>query len=591
MCSNGARILRGNFFSFDTPNRSRFRLSTPVRTGRLCASLELWHAPVQHGHGIRVGCLFGCLARIAGHARDHVSSSLDVDDALVVRAAVGGRTMQPETLVAKLPGDLPCNQDAATELIRLELASEIGAKQFEQWFTSQARLRVAADELIVEAASPFLIQWLQKKFSSALRQAARIVLGDAVRLRFAVAAAVIAPVVVDDVPATQLQKSSSQPIAAATKLEQAATVIAVRTKSAATGETAVAKSAMPGRRFADLTDFVSGPGNELALTAVGQVCRSPGTQLNPLCIHGGVGTGKSHLLEGIYRQVRRLHPQLQVVYLTAENFANYFTSALREHTLPSFRQRFRSIDVLLIDDVHFLDAKFGIQEEFLHTVKQLDRQGKQLVVTADRHPRLLTKLNEELKTRFLAGMVCRLDAPDFATRREVVSRKAARMDADFATDALTFVAERFTQNVRELEGALNCLQTYHAMTGQRITASVARNVLADLERDCIRVVRLTDIELAVTTLFGLAADDLRSDNRSRSVSQPRMLAMYLARKHTRSAYAEIGHYFGGRNHSTAIAAERKIAQEMERQTSIQIASQTWSMRDVLETLDQQLHAC
>jgi chromosomal replication initiator protein len=501
--------------------------------------------------------------------------------------------MQPETLVAKLPGDLPCQQDqnAATELIRLELASEIGAKQFDHWFTSQARLRVAADELIIEAASPFLIQWLQKKFSPALRHAARIVLGDAVRLRFAVAAAVIAPVVIDEVPATQLQKSSSQPMAAATKPEQAATVIAVRPKSAATGEIAVAKSVMPGRRFADLTDFVSGPGNELALTAVGQVCRSPGTQLNPLCIHGGVGTGKSHLLEGIYRQVRRLHPQLQVVYLTAENFANYFTSALREHTLPSFRQRFRSIDVLLIDDVHFLDAKFGIQEEFLHTIKQLDRQGKQLVVTADRHPRLLTKLNEELKTRFLAGMVCRLDAPDFATRREVVSRKAARMDADFATDALTFVAERFTQNVRELEGALNCLQTYHAMTGQRITASVARNVLADLERDCIRVVRLTDIELAVTTLFGLAADDLRSDNRSRSVSQPRMLAMYLARKHTRSAYAEIGHYFGGRNHSTAIAAERKIAQEMERQTSIQIASQTWTMRDVLETLDQQLHAC
>ncbi|MBI5760045.1 MAG: chromosomal replication initiator protein DnaA [Planctomycetales bacterium] len=503
--------------------------------------------------------------------------------------------MQPASLVAKLPGDLSCNPDAATELIRLELASEIGAKQFDQWFTSQARLRVAADELIVEAVSPFLIQWLQKKFSPALRQAARIVLGDAVRLRFAVAAAVISPVVVGDSPTPQLRKSSSQPTPAATKPEQAATVIAVRPKSAMTtasfGEAAVAKSAMPGRRFADLQDFVSGPGNELAVTAVGQVCRSPGTQLNPLCIHGGVGTGKSHLLEGIYRQVRRLHPQLQVVYLTAENFANYFTSALREHTLPSFRQRFRSIDVLLIDDVHFLDAKFGIQEEFLHTIKQLDRQGKQLVVTADRHPRLLTKLNEELKTRFLAGMVCRLDAPDFATRREVVSRKAARMDADFATESLTFVAERFTQNVRELEGALNCLQTYHAMTGQRITASVARNVLADLERDCIRVVRLTDIELAVTTLFGLATDDLRSDNRSRSVSQPRMLAMYLARKHTRSAYAEIGHYFGGRNHSTAIAAERKIAQEMERQTSIQIASQTWSMRDVLETLDQQLHAC
>lgn len=511
--------------------------------------------------------------------------------------------MQPKTWVADCGENISIPTEEMVRLVLQELASAIGSQQFDHWFRDKARCHVEGDELIVSGASPFLIQWLQKKFSRPLSQAARIVLGDAVRLRFAIADVVTVSGpndVSDSGPADRedaaRSRNNGHPAPADAKsIGPQSTALTVRATSSITGNAArreeSGKPVLPGRRFADLADFVAAPGNELALTAVGQVCRTPGTQLNPLCLHGGVGIGKTHLLEGIYRQVRRLHPQAQVMYLTAENFANYFTSALREHKLPSFRQRFRTVDVLLIDDVHFLDAKFGIQEEFLHTVKQLDSLNRQLVVAADRHPRLLTKLTEELKTRFLAGMVCRLEAPDLATRREIVTRKAAGLDADFATEALVFVAERFTQNARELEGALNCLATYHAMTGQRITAGVARNVLADLERDCIRVVRLTDIEQAVASLFGLSADDLRSDNRSRSVSQPRMLAMYLARKHTRAAYAEIGKYFGGRNHSTAIAAERKIAQEIQQQTTIKIASQTWSLRDVLETLDQQLCAC
>jgi chromosomal replication initiator protein len=508
--------------------------------------------------------------------------------------------MQPGSLVPD--GQFSFGQDAesASELILQELAGRIGEQQFSQWFQDKARCQMLADEFVVAVASPFLMQWLQKKFSRSLSQAAQTVLGGSARVRIVVdgpASDVVHAVATKRVaPAEPSQPPSShsklpRPATSAASKTTDLTVLPQAIATAVESPKATAKSAVPSRRFADLSDFVAGPGTELAMTAVGQVCRAPGTQLNPLCLHGGVGLGKTHLLEGIYRQVRRIHAQAQVMYLTAENFANFFTSALREHKLPSFRQRFRSVDVLLIDDVHFLDAKFGIQEEFLHTVKQLDSLGRQLVVTVDRHPRLLTKMTEELKTRFLAGMVCRLESPDLATRREIVNRKAAGLDADFTGDSLAFVAERFTQNVRELEGALNCLATYHAMSGQRVTATVARNVLAELERDCIRVVRMADIEQAVASLFGLGADELRSEHRSRAISQPRMLAMYLARKHTRSAYAEIGRYFGGRNHSTAIAAERKIAQDIQQQATIKIASQSWTLREVLETLDQQLCAC
>ena len=182
-----------------------------------------------------------------------------------------------------------------------------------------------------------------------------------------------------------------------------------------------------GRRFADLADFVKGPCNELALTAALQICEQPGSRYNPLVLYGGVGTGKTHLLEASYRRLRAGHPALRVMFLSAEGFANHFTQALRDRSLPSFRQRFRSVDVLIIDDVDFLDGKRVIQEEFLHTVKQLESHDRQIVLSADRHPRLLTRLSEELVTRFISGIVCRMESPDLETRRAIVARKAARL--------------------------------------------------------------------------------------------------------------------------------------------------------------------
>jgi chromosomal replication initiator protein len=339
-----------------------------------------------------------------------------------------------------------------------------------------------------------------------------------------------------------------------------------------------------------LADFVEGEGNALAMAAARQVCEAPGQKFNPLYLHGGVGLGKTHLLEGIYRRIRRQFTALQVMFLTSEAFAKYFTEALRQRTLPSFRQRFRGVDVLLVDDIDFLDNKRVIQEEFLHTFKQLESLGRQVVLTADRHPRLLTHFTDELMTRCLSGLVCRVEAPDAATRERIVLAKAARFDADIAREALLFIAQRFRDNVRELEGALNCLATWHDIQRKRVTLAVARRLLADLERDCIRVVRMADVEQVVCNFFGVPADELKSPRRSRSLSQPRMLAIYLMRKHTQAAYTEIGQHFGGRNHSTVMAAERKIQESLSRDESIRVATQTWSMQDVIEALEQQLRA-
>ncbi|OYW24706.1 MAG: chromosomal replication initiator protein DnaA, partial [Planctomycetales bacterium 12-60-4] len=353
---------------------------------------------------------------------------------------------------------------------------------------------------------------------------------------------------------------------------------------------AIVNSGGRQRRLADLGDFIPTPLAEFALTACRHVATAPGTQFNPLFLYGSVGTGKTHLLEGICRQLRRTHSQLQVTLLTAEAFANYFTQALTERTLPSFRHKFRGVDVLLVDDVDFFESKRVFQEEFLHTICDLADHGRQVVVTADRHPRLLTKLGDDLVSRFQSGLICRLETPDSETRRQIVLRKAQRMDGDFAPEALQFVAERFTGSVRELEGALNCLQTFYGMTQKRITAATARQVLADLERDCLRVVRLADIERVVCQVFGLKPKDLKSDSRVRTLAQPRMLAMFLARKHTQSAYSEIGQHFGGRNHSTVMSAERKVQKWLEENATVRVASQSWSFQEIVINLEQQLLA-
>ena len=477
--------------------------------------------------------------------------------------------MQPETKAMVPP------QSSENDTIRDELKRQVGPRNYEHWFGEKTTLAVAGDELIVGVGSPFLLAWMQKHFRAEIGRAAQSVLGPSARVRFEVDARVALSTPGEGKPGPE-QKAAAKSAAA-------------KGRSASL---AAPSAGTPGggRRFADLASFVQGECNLLAVTAARQICEAPGEKYNPLFLHGGVGIGKTHLLEGVYRGVRRNFPSLQVMFLTSEAFTNYFTQALREHTLPSFRQRFRNVDFLLVDDIDFLDGKRVIQEEFLHTFQQLESHGRQIVLTSDRHPRLLSKLSDELTTRFLSGLVCRVEPPDVETRKQIVERKAAHMKGGVSPEALLFVAQRFKNNVRELLGALNCLETYHRMTGKRIGLLTARNVLADLERDCIRIVRISDVEQAVCSFFGLEPKDLRSSRRQRTVSQPRMLAMFLARKHTQAAYSEIGHYFGGRNHSTVMSAEKKVKLWLSSQTLVKVSSQTWAVADVLESLELQLEA-
>ncbi len=482
----------------------------------------------------------------------------------------------PQSASADLPAPEPLPLADEAGRIAASLREKLGEKSYRHCFDGKTRFHLEADEVVIGVSSPFLLSWMQKQFRAIIAEIARQHLGPSARVRFDV----------DGELAASLQTASSAKKPAANSADGPANPQPQNSAASSTKDA----NYRPGRQFARLEDFVAGPNDSLAMTAVQEICQSPGRHYNPLYLHGGVGLGKTHLLEGIHRAMRSRYSSIRVLYLTAEAFTNYFTAALREKTLPGFRQRFRNVNVLLVDDLDFLESKRGIQEEFLHTFKQLESRGGQLILTANRHPRLMPNLSEELMTRCLAGLVCRLEPPDGETRRQIALAHAVRQKTELGAEVLEFIAHRFSRNVRELQGAINTLATYGRMTKRRISLSAARKVLADLERDCTRIVRMADVEQTVCQFFGITPNDLKSAKRIRTLTQPRMLAMFLIRKHTQAAYQEIGQYFGGRNHATVISAEKKVLGWLSAKTPLKIAAESWPVDEVLGALERQLQA-
>lgn len=495
--------------------------------------------------------------------------------------------MQPDIL-AEIQ---PVSHEQSTGCFLDALRAKIGEHNFQHWFVNRSQVSLEGSTFSVSVGSAFLSTWMQRKFSGDVLAVAREVLpGCSVDWR--IDENLEADGASDKSAGSESSKAGSTLSADTSQQVDSAGTSKSRSQrgGAQRGSNHRGSTRREGRRFSKLDGFIQGECNELAVTAARQVASHPGERFSPLYIHGGVGVGKTHLAEAIYCEVRKQNPESQVIFMTAESFGNQFTHALRNQSLPSFRARFRNVDVLIIDDIGFLNGKPGMQEEFLHTFEQLSSHGKQIVVTADCHPRLMSKMSGELTTRFLCGLVSRLEAPDLQTRRQIVRMKMQPFAGQVSEDAMNFVARRFTHSVRELEGALNTLRTWHAMTKKKVSAQTARQALSELERDCIRVVRLPDIEAAVCQLFGIDACDLKSDKRTRSVSQPRMLAMFLARRHTQAAYKEIGDFFGGRNHSTVVAAEKKVDTWLRSEKELTFAGRNWHLSDVMESIEQQLLA-
>ncbi len=487
------------------------------------------------------------------------------------------------------------------EVLLNTVRETVGDQNFQHWFHRRTRLQIHGDQLTVHVPNPFILNWLLKRFRPQLTAAAQRILGPSGTCQFEVDSSLLTQSP-DSVPRDAIALKSGTRTSANGRTVEPAAEDHLKSGSgpmeiAHAGNQIIhamtTGSGNPGRRrFRSFDTFISGDCNELAVVAAKQVAASPGERYNPLYVHGGTGTGKTHLLEAIYTEVRRRRPQTNVVYLSSESFTNYFTSALSSRTVPSFRQRFRCVDVLLIDNVEFLDNKRATQEEFLHTIVQVIEHGGQVVVSSDRHPRLLTKHREELTTRFMSGLVCRIENPDDATCSRVTRSLAMTLKATFTEESLDYVARRCRKNVREIQGALNSLDGHFSLSGRRITLNVAREILGELTQECRRLVRISDVEKIICEAFGVTSADLRSQSRRKAVCFPRSLAMFMSRKLTNAAYREIGSYFGGRDHSTVVAAERRVAEWIESNTAIGLPTSCSgkTVADVVEELQSRLMA-
>jgi chromosomal replication initiator protein len=325
-------------------------------------------------------------------------------------------------------------------------------------------------------------------------------------------------------------------------------------------------------------NFVVGAGNQFAHAACMAVAEQPGKVYNPLFIYGGVGLGKTHLLNAIGNHVAD-KTELRIAYLTTEQFTNEVINSIRYDKMMDLRKRYRHIDMLMIDDIQFLVGKERTQEEFFHTFNALYEGHKQIVLSSDRFPKDMPDIEERLRSRFEWGLIADLQPPDVETRIAILRKKSEDEGVKLPEDVIQFLAATMKSNIRELEGSLVRLGAYASLTGQIITLDMAKNVLRDLIGDKKKIVAMEDIQEAVCTQFHVKMTELKSRRRSKTLVHPRQIAMYLCRELTDASYPEIGRQFGGKDHTTIIHACRQVAKAKETDTAL---------HTTLETLKEQI---
>jgi len=307
-------------------------------------------------------------------------------------------------------------------------------------------------------------------------------------------------------------------------------------------------------------NFVTGPCNRMAHAAALAISDLPGRAYNPLFIHSGVGLGKSHLMQAICHKVRQHRPDVSMMYVSCEDFVNQFIAAIESGQIDEFRYRFRYLDLLVIDDIHFLADKERTQEEFFHTFNTLYQAQKQVVLSSDSPPHEIPRLEERLVSRFKWGLVVRIDRPSFETRVAIVQKKSKLRGVDLPEDVVQYIATAIDTNNRELEGAVIRVLGYASLCNRPVEMGLAKEALRDLATAPSRAVSMQEIVDAVLLRYNSRLSDLQSKRRSQSVALPRQICMYLARQMTNRSLEEIGAFFGGRDHTTVLHAERKIRQ-------------------------------
>lgn len=420
--------------------------------------------------------------------------------------------------------------DQAWQAALGQLQMEMPKAAFDTWVRDAEFISYEDGSFIIGLQNAYARDWLQSRLSSTVTRLLTGMMNRSVEVRFVVwqnPVSTVEPVVVEE-PSNELFSSGLN-------------------------------SSLNSRYSFD--NFVVGANNRLAHAVSLAVAEKPALAYNPLFLYGGVGLGKTHLLQAIGNMCYQAG--LQVLYVSSEEFTNDLINAIRSHTTQAFREKYRRIDVLLVDDIQFIAGKESTQEEFFHTFNTLHGQDKQIVITSDRPPKALVTLEERLRSRFEWGMIADIQPPDFETRQAILRTKAERMGRDLPNEMLELIARRVQSNIRELEGALTRVVAFADLSGQPMTAQLVETALVDLLPRRSEVG--TDMIVhEVAQSFGVSVDDLLGRDRSRQIALPRQIAMYLLREEANISLPQIGEALGGRDHTTVMYGCDKIADMLER---------------------------
>lgn len=405
---------------------------------------------------------------------------------------------------------------------------------YNTWLKDTTLHSLHDDEAIVIASQSFGAQWLQKHYHNLIREFLEAVTQQKIETIHFITSAEL-----DDLEESSLPKQPTHSVETTTSSDQFNTNNTFET-------------------------FVIGPGNRFPHAASLAVAESPAEAYNPLFIYGGVGLGKTHLMHAIGHYVLENNPNARVLYTSSEKFTNEFIQSIRNNDTESFREKYRNIDILLIDDIQFIQKKEQTQEEFFHTFNELHQNKKQIVISSDRPPKEISTLEERLKSRFQWGLIVDITPPDFETRMAILQKKTEEENLDVPAESLTYIANQIQTNIRELEGALNRVIAYSKLQGKAISTELTADALKDIiQVTKSKKITIQDIQKVVGEYYNVRIEDFAAKKRTKSIAYPRQIAMYLSRELTDFSLPKIGEEFGGRDHTTVIHAYDKIKKDIE----------------------------
>jgi chromosomal replication initiator protein len=418
------------------------------------------------------------------------------------------------------------------EQTKAQLKDRLGETSFQTWILPLKPESLAGGDFTISAPDSFFGDWVEKHYRGILEETLSRILSEPARLKLVIS------------PAIMVAAPASAPEPSRPKIHDSP------------GEQLVLN---PRYTF---ENFILGPSNRHAHAYSFAVADSPGKNYNPLFIYGGVGLGKTHLMQAICHHIRAAFGNLKICYMPSERFTNELIDAIQHKTTPAFRLKYRNIDVLVLDDIHFIAGKESTQEEFFHTFNALYDSHKQIIISSDRPPKEIANLQERLVSRFSWGLTTDVQPPDLETRVAILKKKIEREPVQVPDDVIFFIAQLIKTNIRELEGALIRIIAYSLLEEKVITLSLAKEVLKDLLKEPKKLVTVDFIQRCVAEEFGVTLADLKLKRRNKTIVVPRQVAMFLSRDLTDLSFPEIGDCFGGKDHTTVLHSYNKIKEEL-----------------------------